>query len=238
MWWSFCAAKDGVGTSTIVAAVALELAKSQPELTVVIADFGGDQPELFGIDVAGRPGVTDWLHAGSDAPIEALDNVVFDAAPGVVVLPVGQSQLHQADPTRVVRLAEGFGPRTLVVADLGVMGRWPTDPRALLAAGGSTTTLVTRACYLGLRRAAKLPISFGSVVEVCEPGRSLKTLDVELVLGQPMTARVRVDPMIARAVDAGMLTSRLPRPLRRVASKLIGTVVDDVQRVPSFGAVS
>ena len=50
---------------------------------------------------------------------------------------------------------------------------------------------------------------------VTESERVLGRDDVEAVLGVPVVADVPVNPAIARAVDAGLLASRLPRPLDR-----------------------
>ena len=48
-----------------------------------------------------------------------------------------------------------------------------------------------------------------------EPGRSLTRHDVAAALGAPVVAVVEIDPAVARAVDAGLLASRLPRGLAR-----------------------
>ena len=74
---------------------------------------------------------------------------------------------------------------------------------------------MTRACYLALRRAADPPLRPSGVVLVTEPGRALDRTDVEQVVGAPVRAEVAVDPAVARAVDAGLLASRLPRGLER-----------------------
>lgn len=224
MWWSFCSPKGGLGTSTVASVVALELAKARPGTEVILADFCGDQPDLLGVDVRGHDGVTDWLAADNDVPVESLRNVLVGAPGGVRLLPAGKSSLRQAEPGRIVQLSSGFGLNAVVVADLGVVRGAPGSPRSLLAAAGSSTTVVVRACYLALRRASTLPVEFDTVIEVCEPGRSLNTLDVELVLGHPVSTRIRSDPAVARAVDAGLLGSRTPRHLRRSARALIGEV--------------
>jgi hypothetical protein len=56
---------------------------------------------------------------------------------------------------------------------------------------------------------------------VREPGRALGAADVEAVLGVDVTAEVPWDPAVARAMDAGLLATRLPtvlvRALRRAA---------------------
>jgi hypothetical protein len=51
------------------------------------------------------------------------------------------------------------------------------------------------------------------VVLVTEPGRALRGTDVARSLGVPVVAEIPLDPSVARAVDAGMLLSRLPRAL-------------------------
>ena len=52
---------------------------------------------------------------------------------------------------------------------------------------------------------------------VDEPGRSLTRREIAEVLGTPVIARVPVRDTVARAVDAGVLPSRLPDVLGRAA---------------------
>ncbi len=60
------------------------------------------------------------------------------------------------------------------------------------------------------------------IVLVDEPGRALSQRDVEHSLGVAVEATVSLDPAVARAVDAGLLATRLPRviaeELRQVAA--------------------
>jgi hypothetical protein len=77
------------------------------------------------------------------------------------------------------------------------------------------TLLVTRACYLALRRAVATPWRPDGVVLVAEPGRALRVPDIERAVGVPVVATVSHDPAVARAVDAGLLAARLPRLLQR-----------------------
>jgi hypothetical protein len=53
------------------------------------------------------------------------------------------------------------------------------------------------------------------VILVDEPGRGLAQRDVEHALGVPIEAVVSLDPTVSRAVDAGLLASRLPRVMTR-----------------------
>jgi hypothetical protein len=116
-------------------------------------------------------------------------------------------------PARGPRPAAARAGDATVVVDCGVP-RVGT-PAWAVAAGAGRSLLVLRPCYLALRRAAETPLRPSSVVLVVEPGRALGRSDVEAVLGVPVAAEIPWDPTIARAVDAGLLASRLPRPLRR-----------------------
>ncbi|MFM8955798.1 MAG: hypothetical protein ACKOH9_08440, partial [Actinomycetota bacterium] len=69
--------------------------------------------------------------------------------------------------------------------------------------------------YLALRRAAQLNINPTGIVLVNEPGRALVKRDVESVIGAPVVAEITFDPAISRAVDAGLLSSRLPNLLSK-----------------------
>ncbi len=72
--------------------------------------------------------------------------------------------------------------------------------------------LVVRPCFLALRKATQV---HRPVVLVIEDGRALGRSDVEGALGVP------VEPSIARAIDAGILTSRVPRMLSRALAPIV-----------------
>jgi hypothetical protein len=58
-------------------------------------------------------------------------------------------------------------------------------------------------------------------VFVDEPGRSLGPRDVAGVLGVPVLATVALKAATARAVDAGVLATRLPDSLARPAREVL-----------------
>lgn len=232
MFWSVHATKGGVGTSVVAAALSLELAKHQPPgvgSPVVLVDLGGDQGDILGVDTAGCHGIVDWLCSADPVATESLAGLVMPVGPGLGLLPRGLGELGSGgdlDPQRISQLVRDFGADTTVVCDLGLVVDDATSVRSLIGAASDRRTLVIRPCYLALRRGISIPISFDSVVEVFEEGRALRTLDVEAVIGQVVNARVRVDPSIARAVDSGTLSSRLPRILRRCVRDLLADHFD------------
>jgi hypothetical protein len=86
--------------------------------------------------------------------------------------------------------------------------------------------IVVRGCYLALRRAVRIELTSRSsgAVFVEESGRSLGVRDVSNVLGVPVLACVGVRASTARAIDAGVLPTRLPdalaRPVREVLRRV------------------
>jgi len=202
--------KGGVGTTVTSAALSIVLARSHAE-GVLLADLAGDVPAALGVADPGDPGLTGWLAAGPAVPTDGLARLELDAGHGLSLLPRGTGPLT---PARVEALAGllASDPRPVVV-DAGVLGA--DAPAIALAAHATHSLLVVRPCYLGLRRAAAPPVRPSGVVLVAEGGRALGRAEVQQVVGAPVVAELPVDPSIARAIDAGVLASRLPRLLER-----------------------
>ena len=99
--------------------------------------------------------------------------------------------------------------------------------RPTRSATSGAALLVTRACYLALRRAVATPWRPDGVVLVAEPGRALHGPDIERAVGVPVVATISHDPAVARAVDAGLLAARLPRMLAARAAGGGVTAVDE-----------
>ncbi len=130
------------------------------------------------------------------------------------------------------RLVEALKQSNPVVVDCGSLSsRVGLDSQIGLstASASDISLLVLRPCYLALRRALALPMRPTGVVLIREPGRALVRRDIEDVLGVPVCAEVPYDPAIARSVDAGLITRRLPRQLERalggVVSEAAGSLV-------------
>jgi len=228
MFWSFCSAKGGVGTSVIAATIASELARG---CRVLLLDLCDDQPDLLGLAETQQPGVRDWLQADDDVDTEALLGLAEHVSGGLHLLRAGtDGELNQVAPNRSLDVVTATSSSfDVVVADLGVARRGAFDTATVIAAAGDRTALVVRACYLALRKSSRLSIEVDDLVEVVEGGRALQTVDIEAVFGRPLTARVPLDPAIARAADAGTLTSRAPRVLRRS----LGGLLDQAMPIPA-----
>ncbi|MEM9200248.1 MAG: hypothetical protein AAGC53_01245 [Actinomycetota bacterium] len=184
----------------MAAAMAMQCSRSGAETLLI--DLAGDQPELLGVP-SPDVGVTDWL-GGIDVPLDGLAALELDVAPHLRLLARGGLP---AD-TRLDVLARvcAASSRTVIV-DAGVAAdvHW--------AGGCAEEIVVVRACYLAVRRTGTLP-SRARLVVIEEPGRALRADDVATAVGVPVWRRLVLDPAVARSVDAGLLSSRLPRSLR------------------------
>jgi hypothetical protein len=202
------AAKGGSGTTVFAAASALAA-----PIPTLLVDLAGDVMLALGIPESDGPGLHDWLR--SDSPSDRLTRLERRVADHLSV--VASGGVGERSGQRWFELAAHLrtDPRRVIV-DAGT-GR-PPDP---LVAAADESLLVTRACYLSLRRAAMIGVAPTGVVLVEEPGRALKPADVEQAIGAPVVSTALLDPAIARAVDSGLLTCRLPaswrRQLRRAA---------------------
>ena len=226
--------KGGSGTSVVAAAMALVSAARQETR---LADLGGDQPAILGLQLppstcvpAGpSEGLAGWLTAGPSTPTEWLDEMSVPVVPGLTLLPRGSA-------TGADRLAKEAGAALAVslrdegVAVLDAGSSRGGDRGATFAAieVADTALMVIRPCYLALRRAVadpRLALSAGTIL-VEESGRALDSSDVAAVLGVPVVARVPVRAEIARAVDAGVLRDRLPNPLAAAAAVVLDGMAD------------
>jgi hypothetical protein len=153
--------------------------------------------------------------------------------------------LRAAGEGRTVRL-DGRD-RDSLAAILGTTGDGPVIPGLILGdhneegcdlvvhdgpAPHGVSLLVTRPCYLALRRALQegATSNAAGVVTVTEPGRALDTDDIAAVLGLPVITAIPVRAEIARAVDAGVLAARLPEPLATTASQILRFALTDARR--------
>jgi MinD superfamily P-loop ATPase len=202
--WS---SKGGSGTTVVSAALAILSSASHP---TTLVDLCGDLPAALGVAEPSGPGVADWMQSPV-ATDTALGTLATEVTPDLHLLHRGHGSFP---PHRWSTLADNIAASLHgnVVIDAGTLVP-PPELRHL----ADSCLLVVRPCYLALRRAIADAPSLESwvtgVVLVTEPGRALRSTDVARSLGVPVVAEIPLDPSVARAVDAGMLLSRLPRTL-------------------------
>ncbi len=162
-------AKGGVGTSTIAAVYALQLAQSGQTVRLTATHSGGvdDLACILGT-LPPAPGdviqIVDGLSL-ADHPEAGADHNVVDGG------------------------TDCFSDHS-----------------------GTAVYVIVRNDYVSLRRALNAPQTTVGAILVTERGRALRRSDVADVLAFPVVAQLVVDPLIARASDAGLLArARTPR---------------------------
>jgi hypothetical protein len=212
--------KGGSGTTVVAAALAVLLTRRSDD-GVLLVDLAGDAPAALGMPEPDGPGLAGWFAAGESVPADGLGRLEVPVSEGLDLLPRGRGPLGPSERADVLAGILAADTRSVVI-DVGVP-RWgddAVDPAAgVLATSASESLLVTRACYLSLRRLVAAPVRPSGVVLVTEAGRALTRHDIEQVIGVGVVAEVLVDPAVARAVDAGLLAGRLPRSLERALGR-------------------
>ncbi len=211
------AAKGGSGTTIVACLRAIE--SPGP---VLLVDLEGDVPDMLGLSEPERPGVVDWLT--SNAPIAHLDDLLIEITPNAVLLPATSGETRGSARSA---LTNGSAERWDELIDW--FGEWGHDSGGSIVIDAGTTSLpstfseqcpsrwlVTRACYLSLRRATRLPIAPTGTIVIDEPGRALRRRDIETSVRAPIIATIPWDIRVARSIDTGLLGSRrLPRAVHR-----------------------
>jgi hypothetical protein len=205
------AVKGGSGVTTTAAAMAAMASHEQPTLLV---DLRGDLGAACGCADEQRPGVTDWLAAGSERPPDGLRRIEQHVTGELQLLARGNAPVEASTDWSALVACLRVDDRCVVV-DVGTIDA--PGARELVAAAESSV-LVVRPCFLALRRIVGLGTVPSKVVLIDEPGRALRRVDVEGLLGDRVAVHLMVDPSVSRSVDAGLLAARVPRSLRPLAS--------------------
>jgi MinD superfamily P-loop ATPase len=211
--WS---AKGGSGTTVVAIALATMRGRVS-EHGALLVDLAGDCPSAMGLPEPTGPGIWDWLEAGDEVPVDALGRLEVEVSDQVSLLTSGRGAIDGVARAGGLLDALGADPRDVVI-DLGrVVGATGlvSEVAATIARGTDQSLLVTRPCFLSLRRALASPVRPTGIVLVSEEGRALGRREVEDIVGVPVVAEVPVDASVARAVDAGTLAMRMPRGLER-----------------------
>jgi MinD-like ATPase involved in chromosome partitioning or flagellar assembly len=197
--------KGGSGTTVVASTIALMRA-AESQRGALLVDLAGDVPAVLGLAESSGPGIDDWFANCDHDSRMTLQSIAIQATANLQIIARGSKQLDAKENRNFTELCAALKTFDLpIIVDAGC-----GLPSPDLLAHASSSLLVTRPCYLSLRRAAQLSVSPTGIVLVNEAGRALGKHDVEAVIGAPVVAEISFDAAIARAVDAGLLASRIP----------------------------
>ena len=195
--------KGGSGTTVVASTLALMRA-AESQRGALLVDLAGDVPAVLGLAEPSGPGISDWFAHCDLGSRMTLQSIAIQATANLQIITRGSKQLDASlNFTELCAALKRFDLPIIVDAGCGL-------PSPDLLAHASSSLLVSRPCYLSLRRAAQLSVSPTGIVLINEPGRALGKHDVEAVIGAPVVSEIIFDAAIARAVDAGLLASRIP----------------------------
>ncbi len=199
--------KGGSGTTVVASTIALMRA-AESQRGALLVDLAGDVPAVLGLAESSGPGINDWFANCIHGSRMTLQSIAIQATANLQIIARGSKQLDAKEKenrnfAELCAALKTFDLPIIVDAGCGL-------PSPDLLAQASSSLLVTRPCYLSLRRAAQLSVSPTGIVLITETGRALGKHDVEAVIGAPVVAEISFDAAIARAVDAGLLASRIP----------------------------
>lgn len=165
-----------------------------------LLSFGIASRSLPSLEVVGSHVVSDPKLVSSGGP--PLPDPSFKTTPRTYVL----ARLLQAD-------------HRLVIVDVGLRSGNVVSNSAtcheianMLLAQAQRSTLVTRSCFISLSRATAFEQPT-DVVAIFEKGRALRRYDIEQAINAPVVTDLRWDAAVARSVDAGLMSTSLPRSL-------------------------
>ena len=203
--------KGGSGTTVVASTLALVQAEQSPRGALIV-DLAGDVPAVLGLAEPSGIGVGEWFAQNENSSRMSLQSIAIQATANLQLISRGAATIDTtANFVELCASLATFDMPVVIDAGCGVVS-------ADLLARASSSLLITRPCYLSLRRAAQLNVAPTGIVLVNEPGRALGKRDVESVIGAPVIAEITFDASISRAVDAGLLASRLPSLLAKQLS--------------------
>ena len=201
---------QGVSVASALAAEAASKSASVPEdCPALLVDLRGDQPAIFGASEVGA-GMSEW--ANSDLSTRSLERTMVELSSTLNLLTLGQAPLTARRAGELAEYLKSRSKESPVVVDLGdPSGDDGTEAfRQAIIDRADESVLVTRNCYLALRRIVSMDNRPTKMVVISEPGRALTKSDCERAVGAKAIT-LPIDPDIARAVDAGILRTRVPK---------------------------
>ena len=258
MIYSCWSLKGGTGTTSLAAALALNLAREK-QTEVLLVDLAGDIPAVLGIQSSIPVGIGDWLSVEENLEVDSLKHLEYEVISGLQLLARGRAPLatlsqvltpdalvaeiafqtsiysadfikHLATETRTVIVDCGnLWDESLNVRNQADCQQPDLLFRREVASKADISWVFTRSCYLSLRRMAGFYLHPDGLVFLKEAGRSLSKQDITEIIGTPVAFGVSIEPSVMTAIDSGLLSVRLPRRLERMLASVFSLETNNSQ---------
>ena len=141
--------KGGSGTTVVASTLALVHAEKSPRGALIV-DLAGDVPAVLGLAEPSGIGIGEWFAQNENSSRMALQSIAIQATANLQLISRGSGQIvANANFAELAASLATFDLPVVVDAGCGVV-----SPELLARA--SSSLLITRPCYLSLRRAAQL----------------------------------------------------------------------------------
>ncbi len=252
MIYSCWSIKGSSGVTTISTAMALSWARER-DIEVLLVDLAGDIPSCLGLASSAPVGISDWLCSSENLESDSLKRLEIEVIPRLHLLSRGTKPLTELsqvlspdaliheisfqvslfsselikflsqDKRRVILDCGNLWDSALGAKDQNKSQYSDLLFRRSVAGAGDVSWIFLRACYLSLHKISGFSMRPDAIVLLKEVNRSLSSLDVSEIIGAPIALNIAADPLVMRAVDSGLLSSRLPRRLERLLAAQINS---------------
>ena len=227
--WSL---KGGSGTTSFAAGMALCWSREEGR-EVLLVDLAGDCASALGLASHNLVGIGDWLSTEKEPAPQALIQLEHKISSHLFLLSRGRTvgPLQAQRISNFIQHLSGLDRDIILdcgnlwdlafgIHNQGESDALDTSFRRQVVEAADHSWIFTRACYLALRRVSAFPIRPTGVALLQEPNRALDSLDVSEIIKAPVVLKTASDPSVARAIDMGLLETRLPRRLERALCEL------------------
>lgn len=118
-----------------------------------------------------------------------------------------------------------------IIVDAGEIARTKKEALDALLAHADRSMLLVKSCFLNVHAAIGSGHRVDGLVVLGDQERRISNDDIAAALGNNVHASIAVLPAVARAVDAGLLGSRLPRSFSRSLGALQPTLDPTTSRL-------
>lgn len=211
----FLSSKGGVGTSAIVAGIAVS--RLQKNEKVLIIDFGGDIPAIFCEKNDPSYGITEWLNTSQTFEINSIINMMIEPVENLKIIPKGSSLVRSLESFNSLGILDEYFDDFTILYDLSnldyINSRYFKNIKSVL---------VTSNCYFSLRRAVSLveKYNFDNCVFVEKNRSQIVEKHLRNIIAIKNISTIEGNNLVSKTLEAGIFYSRAPKKFIEECEKI------------------